>query len=193
MKYFLSLLLITSTALAAPSKASKKGKNTRSYHWYDGKTKRKVWMNDKLVSEFGTDEVRRNFSDAKPVQGRFGNARIYRLENYTSEHVSRSMHSRSNAVNVSPIFHDVNSPTAAMRALPGNVIVVLKKNRSEEEATAWLKGRNLQVLEKLPFSKNAFLVKSESGLSTLQLANELYETGELEISQPDWWTEGEAK
>lgn len=76
-----------------------------------------------------------------------------------------------------------------MRLLPGNVIVDLDPTWSQEEVQAWATRHQVEVLAKLPIGENMVVVKTAPGLAALELANQLYRSGEVRAAFPDWWTE----
>jgi hypothetical protein len=88
----------------------------------------------------------------------------------------------------SPVFR--NGESGAPMALPGGIIVQPKANDSSAEAK--LKARGLEV-ERTIGQSGALLVKSPEGLSSLQLANQLHESGEFESASPNWWRERRKK
>ena len=57
------------------------------------------------------------------------------------------------------------------------------------QAEGWLSARALEKVRDLPVAPNAFLVKSAPGIRSLELANELFESGEVVRATPNWWRE----
>ena len=82
-------------------------------------------------------------------------------------------------------------PTEAgrVRALPGNIIVYLNPTWNNEKITNWIDTHNLKIIKKIEIRPNAYLLKTETGLQALQIANTLYESGEVVAAFPDWWLE----
>ncbi len=187
-KLILLTLVLTSVLHAAPV-------HKTSYHWYDGSQKKTVWINAELVGEFDeTSVVQPSVQGAQQVRGQFGTTRIWRLpKNQLSANVASRMRQQHARASVSPVFHDRNTPKAAFRALPGDVIVVFKPTWSDAQIKNWLSGLNLQVVEKMTHEKNAYLVQSAPGLASIATANRIYETGQVVSSSPNWWSEREAK
>jgi hypothetical protein len=92
------------------------------------------------------------------------------------------------SVSGSPVFRSGES--GAPMALPGGIIVQPKANDSSVDAK--LKARGLEV-ERTIGESGALLVKSPEGISSLQLANQLHESGEFESASPNWWRERRKK
>jgi ribosomal protein S8 len=76
-----------------------------------------------------------------------------------------------------------------MRALPGNVIVYFAPDRDEAQVRQWAAGRNLEIVRKLEIGKNAYVIRTEPGLASLETANSLRVSGEVVAAVPDWWVD----
>jgi hypothetical protein len=94
----------------------------------------------------------------------------------------------SKSISGSPVFRSGDS--GAPMALPGGIIVQPKAGDSSAETK--LKAKGFEV-ERSIGQSGALLVKSPEGLSTLQLANQLHESGEFESASPNWWRERSKK
>lgn len=89
----------------------------------------------------------------------------------------------------SPVFRDGLGGGGRMRALPGNVIVTLNPNWSQAQIERWVTDHHLVMLRQMQNAPHVLLIKSEPGMSSLQVANELYESGEVVAASPNWWNE----
>jgi hypothetical protein len=174
---------VVGKAPAAPALA-------RSLSWHDGQGRREVWVNPRLLAEFPsegvTSAVSRIEPRARPVPSR-GGARIWEVDD--SSQVLARIRREQPGSRVSPVLHDVPSPASAKRALPGNVIVQLDPAWNPAAVDGWIAKRGLRVVRKLPVTGNAYLVASEPGLPSLELANALASEGQVRAAYPDWWQE----
>jgi hypothetical protein len=88
----------------------------------------------------------------------------------------------------SPVFRA--GQEGAPMALPGGVIVQPKSGDSNAQAKLKAKGYEI---ERAVGESGALLVKSAEGMSSLQLANQLHESGDFESVSPNWWRERRKK
>ncbi len=199
-----SLLLIFASVLSlsacsavpskqAPSKSS--ATLTQSYTWYDGTQAQTIWLNPNVIAEFepsaqssqvakGT-EVKAQMLPLKPSQR---GIRLWQV-NVPSASVMRSFAVNNPAGKYSPVFQDSASTAGAMRALPGNIIVYLNPNWDAATSNNWIAAHKLELVKKLEIGSNIFVFKTAPGLDALNIANALYQSGEVVAAFPDWWKE----
>jgi hypothetical protein len=67
------------------------------------------------------------------------------------------------------------------------VIVFFKSDWSEQKVKGWAAAKNLGIAYKLNIGRNAYALKTAPGLESLNLANKLQESGEVEAAAPNWW------
>jgi hypothetical protein len=70
-------------------------------------------------------------------------------------------------------------------ALPGGVILVPKDPNNEAKMMASLRAKGLEV-ERPIGNSGAYLIRSKEGMASLELANQLHESGEFESVSPNW-------
>jgi hypothetical protein len=149
---------------AAPSDSSKA---QPSHYWYDGATKRPLYISTTQAADFSP--TGKSHAHAKnvlvPAQG-----------------VSGSVEGKV----ISPVFSDQPAGHAS-RALPGGVIVTFKTAISEADARAKLVAAGLTPVRYLGSDTHVWLIQSPAGTASLDLANSLFESGEFEAAQPNWW------
>jgi hypothetical protein len=84
----------------------------------------------------------------------------------------------------SPVLRD---ESGRLRALPGGVLVQLRRPLPPEQAQALLQGAGLAPTRAI--NDTLWLVDSPLGLASLQLANRLHRSGQFASAQPSWWLE----
>ena len=166
---------------------------TRSYVWYDGNRERTVWVDPSLVIEFTTANVsqsslKRMLPDAKLHSSVGKTIHIWNIgSTLDPQAVIQNLKAKKSLEKYSPVFHEGPSTSSRKRALPGNIIVYLKPEWSQDEVDRWVKKSQLQVIQKLNFGPYVYLVKTSEGLDALNRANQLYKGGEVLAATPEWW------
>ncbi len=162
--------------------------------WYDGPREQSVWMSGHEVVEFSRASTAQPGKALKALAPQaklkkvIGGARIWSIE-VAAVPTLKSLSASSNGGNYSPVFHRGFSLNGPRMALPGNIIVTFKPDWSREQIDAWAGLRQLQVLQQLPTGANIFVIKTDAGMTGLELANELYRSGEVLSATPNWWRE----
>ena len=173
-----------------PPKATKPSL-TRSVEYYDGPTKRKLWLSEELVAEFdpsdaGRDAVLRGDPSAKEVEQPQKSVRLWRVHAVTgTDKFARA--ASSETVRFSPVLHDGPAPGLPMRAMPGGIVVTFPKDWDRTRIDGWLGARELKVEGDVAPEANMALVSAPPGLDSVRIANELHETGELVDAVPNFW------
>ena len=87
-----------------------------------------------------------------------------------------------------PVFR---SQGGSLMMLPGGVLLVVDAGWSEEETAAFFAANEIPTSRVSPLSwlSNGYLVQTEPGFASLELANALAELDGVEISSPNWWRE----
>ncbi len=186
-----------SFAMSSTSKANKgELSESQRYFWYDGDEKRAVWVNPKLMAEFKiqpeTSAQSRSLDTTKKINPQPLFVRFLKTEDASRNAVGRSLSTDTNS-QFSPVLHDGALISGIKRALPGNVLIQMKPDWSQEEIEVWLEEHNLTVIKPLTFAPNAFLIKTKLGLDSLNTANRIFETGDVVLASPNWWQERVAR
>lgn len=173
-----TLLLAFSLLAQASAFALEKtaGELTYSHYWYDGATKRPIAVDPDLIGEVQLDANRAARSARGVTHAPLKIVRRSILQARTSD-----------VLPTTPVFRDSRSKLASMRALPGHVIVHFPKDWTPERVLDWSRQQRIAIGERLNVGANTYLILAGAGLSSLELANRLYETGDVVAAYPNWW------
>ena len=160
----------TTASTSASSGPRGSGRRGRMYTWEDGDHTRQVWLDPELAVK----------GDA--ATGPLGEAVVQVAEGSAVRGDGGSGESGL------PVFR---SPSGALMALPGGVLLLLDSGWTEAETSAFfsrngIKGARVSELDYLP---NGFFVETDPGFPSLNLANDLADQDGVELSSPNWWTE----
>ena len=162
-------------APAAHSAAGNPSAQGTVYTWEDGdSTQRVVLQNDLSLQENGSV----NPGDEVIARG-----------------VSESIVQRATGevVDSRPVFRSESG--GGLMTLPGGVLVALDPEWDEQQVEDFFiqNGISLARTTGLDFIENGFLIHTEPGFPSLELANELAANDGVEMSSPNWWREAQAK
>ncbi len=196
MAFILLMLVLFSCQAGMPVEQNKDLQLDTKYTWFDGDRQREVWLNPEEIAEFSGYELqqsigikRRSLKDGAVLLKRYGDLRIWLIPPEESPAVLRKLKRQYDSVGYSPVFHVSRAAYSPRMALPGNIIVAFYENWDLQQAAKWLAKKKLEILKPVIESQGIFLVKSESGLASLRLANELSKAREVRYAMPDWWRE----
>lgn len=167
----------------------------RAVHYYDGETKRTLWLDESRVAEFtpsasSSQALAASFPGAREAAGSFGRVKIWDVNRSPeiAQYVGdlNGLHADAS---FSPVLRDAQSEHASMKALPGGVLVVLDAAWSEQEVRDWLVSRGHAVRQSLPTAPNAFVIDTPVGMESLEIANALFESGDVVSASPNFWKE----
>ncbi len=169
---------------------------SESYSWHDGERIQRVWLNPDLLTEFnpsesGASAVKNASPGAAPQSTKRPQAgvRLWRINNNASNATVRALRAAHPRGAYSPVFHGSSSTSGRMRALPGNVIVFFNLQWDATTVKNWIEARKLKVVKKLEIGANVYVIKTAPGLDALDVANSLYQSGEVVSATPNWWEE----
>ena len=145
------------------------------YTWEDGDSTQRVVLQDGLVLQ---DNAAVNPDDDVIVRG-------------FSESIIQK--STGEVVDSRPVFRSESG--GDLMTLPGGVLVALDPEWYEQQVEEFFtqNGISLDRISELDFIDNGFLIDTEPGFPSLELANELAANDGVEISSPNWWREAQAK
>lgn len=158
-----------------------------SYQWHDGDRTKTVYLNPDRIAQFGEsseaeEQIRREFPGAVRVKAPAHGPRVWKLAGI---HRRLSKSRQAGGVNVSEVFSDRKSLTDASRALPGGVVVTTKPDWTESKTREWLAKQGFKDVTKI--NDTMYTVATAAGMTSLETANRLHDSGELAASVPNWW------
>lgn len=168
----------------------------RTLVWHDGSQERTLWRDDGLVAEFGhlastRSAVKAAVPTAKERTTKHGGLRMWEV----TEDAVTTLNAIKRAdprARVSPVFRD-SETGGRLRALPGNVIVHLDPSWDDARVRDWAKAQGVEIVRKLTFGNNIYLIKTDAGLVALEMATKLSTTAGVVRAAPDWWEEVTAR
>ena len=164
-----------STAAASePRGGSGSVRQGRMYTWEDGGNTRQVWLDPGLVVKSGSA-----VGSLSEVVVEAAAGSVVRSDEGTGE-------------SGWPVFR---SPSGALMALPGGVLLVLDSEWSDAETSAFFSRNGIKQarVSELGYLANGFFVETDPGFPSLNLANELAGQDGVELSSPNWWTESSTR
>lgn len=188
--YLMAVMLTMSCAVNA-----KNASTNQSYYWYDGDRRITVHLDETLIADFnsGSDIAAKAanntyISPDKKISG----AQLWKVVSGSSDSAMNAVKSQDQTGSYSPVFR-ASQTTGQMRALPGGVIVQFAPDWDESRINQWVSDQGLSIKCKAEFGTNFYILATPSGLASLEIANSLYETGEVLLASPNWWTERHLK
>lgn len=140
-------------------------KSGPSHWWQDGAARRPLVVDGRLEADFSP-----GFGKAASVLRPAGSA------------------TKSDAPLVSPVLRD---ETGRARALPGGVLVVLKRPLDDQAARVLIVRAGAVPARRI--SDTIWLLEGPTGFGSLALANRLHDSGAFASAQPNWWVERSLK
>ncbi len=85
------------------------------------------------------------------------------------------------------VFYIGPKKDQAPRALTGGIIVQFKQDWNETKIAGWARDMGITMVEKSTFSPNTYLFDAGPGLRSLEIANQIYLSGQVNYAYPNWW------
>jgi hypothetical protein len=145
------------------------------YTWEDGDRTQRVVLQDDLVVQDNTA----NTPDDVVVARGVGDSIVRKHPRHTQDDP--------------PVFRSESG--GGLMTLPGGVLLALDPDWDQAKVDSFFSqnGISKDRTSELDFIDNGFLVDTEPGFPSLELANELATNDGVLISSPNWWREAEAK
>lgn len=191
MKKLSSICLVAAILTMGCAVNAKNGNNSQSYYWYDGDKQLEVHLDETLIADFNPQSdlaakaaKNTNLSPGKKISG----AQLWKVTSGSSNSAMYAVKSQDQTGAYSPVFRE-SQATGKMRALPGDVIVQFAPDWDESRVSQWVSDQGQSIKSKAEFGTNFYILATPAGLASLEVANSLYETGEVLLASPNWWTE----
>jgi hypothetical protein len=193
--FFASGLMIIFIMVALPVKIF--AEDVKEYYWWDGSQKRVIKVVEDVLVEIPNSKPVTSGSIAvgkqKITEKLKSLPAAFKIEKIEGEGHFAKIHVRSNNFHedikqdlggqFSPLFQD----GATGKALAGGVIITFKSAKTDEEAKAWAESLGIKLKQKMGLlNGKTWLVESIAGLASLDLANQLHDSPDIENSQPNW-------
>jgi hypothetical protein len=91
------------------------------------------------------------------------------------------------------VFYRGPKKDQAPMTLTGEIIVHFRQDWNETKIAKWTRGMGLEMVKSFPFSPNTYLFKAGPGLRSLEMANQIYLSGQVIYAYPNWWKTMELK
>ncbi len=166
---------------------------TRTLTFFDGEHERTVWISNELVAEVAPSEEGRAsvlaFDTAAEVQAQpQAGLRLWRVRAPQGvDETSRAL--TRDALHFSPVVHESDSSTSPRCALPGGAVATFPAGWDRARIDTWLAAQGTRVVEPVVIEANMYLVASDPGLASIELANRLHQSGEIVACTPNFWRE----
>lgn len=191
LKVVLSCALLSAVVSQTAAQTAKNGKNTSEVQtksvqtqlsaqkselfWFDGMQKRSLQMIPDQIAQFSSD------------------GKVNFIPSILSNAASQEKSTNANNLRAeSPLFTDAGK----RRALPGGMIVTLQSAANPADAKGQLVAAGLTPIRMLNIqyeqganASKVWLVASNPGIESLNLANELHASGKFASVQPNWWVQ----
>ena len=153
--------------------------------WYERGVAKTAVVDSSMVAEFDRGETLELQTKAVRLKDlSTPSVTVWQVESGSSLTAIKTAKSINTKGVYSPVLRDINGQ---LRALPGGVIVRLNPDLTPEAAGQWFAERNMTVTRRLEIGKNTFVIASESGMASLELANSLQGVDGVVWAQPEWW------
>lgn len=203
IKNILILCIVTAfliSVVATSSAVSQKDNNAadpglEEHEWKDGKEKEHAYASLDEVAIFrdgkNADEMAKSFDPGAKVVKDYEYVIIVSLPNQMkSKDLDDKIvkYNKDTGNKADFVFYKKAKKEELSRmALTGEIIVHFKQDWDENRITEWAKTKNIEIIQKYPFSSNTYLFKVGPGLQSLDLANQIYLSGDVIYSYPNWW------
>lgn len=187
----LSTLLGCQTAMTANSDEAARSAQgftqsaSEKVTWFDGQRQRSAWVSEREFAEFG--QALSASEAGAELEKESRGVRLWLSRDDAPGRV-RSLRAKAVRAKLSPVFYQYRDGGPRM-ALAGNILVRFKADWDIGRIEAWAADHQLKLLKPVLKSRNIYLIESEPGMASLELANEIHRSGEVVYATPNWWRE----
>ncbi len=168
------------------------------YVWYNGNREEHVFaaldevtIFPKNVSETtNVTEIIRGFDPQATLIRGSEFVTIVRLPNRLNvtvldRKIAEFQNTKGNSANL--VFYKGQKKDQSPIGLTGEIIVHFREDWDEKKIMGWANEKGLETIERFSFSPNTYLFKAGSGIRSLELANQIYLSGDVIYAYPNWW------
>lgn len=189
--FFVVVMLSMGCSLNA--KVSDTGGTTavQAYQWYDGDKKKTVYLDETMIADFNPQSAAttKAASNSGLTAARTtGGATLWKVTSGSTKSSLSTIKSANQPGAYSPVFRS-SQANGQTSALPGNVIVQFASDWDEAKVRQWVSEQGQSIASKASFGINFYILSTPPGMESLEIANRLYETGEVLLASPNWWKE----
>ena len=170
--------------------AAAQEESARVYTWQDGdRTQQVILQTDLVLLRDATEAI-------VPEEALVASTGAGVIVRTTDEEEDEAPGARVVAAAVSsadalPVFR---SRGGALMALPGGVIVLFDETSNEARANAFFAAEGIRSERVSPLAlDNSWLVETEPGFPSLELANRLANHPGVDVASPNWWRQAVTK
>lgn len=190
----ISVIMISGIAYGQKSQDPSEGLD--KYGWYDGDKKEQVFMSPDEVAIFTKNvknkgDVARSFDQKAVIIKDYDYLMIIQLP---QKHDAPGLEDKIIKFNqdtghkANLVFYKGDQKKdQAIKVLTGEIVARFK-NWNDNAVSEWAKDNNVEIVKKFSFSPNTYLLDAGPGFKSINVANQLYESGNAVYSYPNWWT-----
>lgn len=189
----ISAIMISGIAYGQKSQDPSEGLD--KYNWYDGDRKEQVFMSPDEVAIFTKNvqnkgDVAKRFDPKAVIIKDYDYLMIIQLPQKNTapgleDKIIRFNQDTGHRANL-VFYKGDQKKDQAMKVLTGEIVAQFK-NWDESAVSEWAKDNNVDVIKKFSFSPNTYLLDAGPGFKSINVANQLYESGNAVYSYPNWW------
>jgi len=163
-----------------------------AYVWYESGQKKTVYMSTSLVAEFPAVDskstmVQKAFPRAEMVDNKVRGITIWKIDAKDVATAITAVKNVDASTQLSPVYYDEN--TGQRRALPGGVLIEFLASVDETQAQSWIREHGYVVVSVTGYEKKYYLISTEPGQESLDMANTIRTAEVVKNASPNWWVE----
>jgi hypothetical protein len=154
--------------------------------YFDGRQWRTVWQNEHELAEIVDDQSEQvELPVGAQLMREGGKLHIWKLEPGTRATVVTRGLDATQSKHFAPVFN--LSPRGGVRlVLSGNIVIRFKEGWDDTQLEAWAADQGLTPVSRMSLPRT-WLFAAADGMTALEKANAIQESGEVEYAIPEWW------
>jgi hypothetical protein len=194
------VLIIHLPAAQAEVSKSKSAPEGKKYKWYKGNQEKYVWLSNDEIAIFPKQRAGRTRGVLERAVKDLGfGGEIIKQNDFVIymkllqrrsrgefEKMTNELQDQEEIKCISPVFYSGLKDSGARMALTGEIIIHFSPDWDKNKIEGWSKKKGLSLIKSFDFSTNTFLFDAGSAMKSLELANDIYLSGEVLYSYPNW-------